>query len=58
MYLIGNSYLNRRLILGVNLAEFEFPAYFNFFVNKRKCTLIVDSMNAEQSIRTVFGETL
>lgn len=44
--------------LGVNLAEFEFPAYFNFFVQKRKCTLIVDTPAAEESIRTVFGETL
>ena len=29
--------------LGINLAEFEFPAYFNFFVrNGTSCTLIVD----------------
>lgn len=44
--------------LGVNLAEFEFPAYFNFFVLRKKCTLIVDSDDAEQNIRRVFGETL
>lgn len=44
--------------LGVNLAEFEFPAYFNFFVHKKRCTLVVDSMDAEQNIRRVFGETL
>jgi hypothetical protein len=44
--------------LGVNLAEFEFPAYFNFFVYKKKCTLIVDSDEAEENIRRVFGETL
>jgi len=44
--------------LGVNLAEFEFPAYFNYFVCQRKCTLIVDSMDAEQNIRRVFSETL
>ena len=25
---------------GVNLAEFEFPAYFNFFVRKTYVTLI------------------
>ena len=37
--------------LGVNLAEFEFPAYFNFFVQKRKCTLVVDNILAEESIR-------
>jgi hypothetical protein len=44
--------------LGVNLAEFEFPAYFNFFVYKKRCTLVVDSIDAEENIRRVFGETL
>uniref|UniRef100_A0A7S4JWM8 Metallo-beta-lactamase domain-containing protein n=1 Tax=Odontella aurita TaxID=265563 RepID=A0A7S4JWM8_9STRA len=44
--------------LGVNLAEFEFPAYFNFFVQQKRCTLIVDSNEAERSIREVFSETL
>jgi hypothetical protein len=44
--------------LGVNLAEFEFPAYFNYFVYKKRCTLVVDSVDAEDNIRRVFGETL
>lgn len=44
--------------LGVNLAEFEFPAYFNFFIQKKRCTLIVDSEDAERNIRRVFSETL
>mmetsp|Transcript_27340 Transcript_27340/g.40357 ORF Transcript_27340/g.40357 Transcript_27340/m.40357 type:complete len:1417 (-) Transcript_27340:50-4300(-) len=44
--------------LGVNLAEFEFPAYFNFFVSKKQCTLVVDSQDAESNIRRVFSETL
>jgi len=44
--------------LGVNLAEFEFPAYFNFFVQRKRCTLIVDSVDAEMNIRRVFSETL
>jgi hypothetical protein len=44
--------------LGVNLAEFEFPAYFNFFVYKKQCTLIVDNDEAERNIRRVFSETL
>lgn len=44
--------------LGVNLAEFEFPAYFNFFVFKKRCTLVVDSEEAERNIRRVFNETL
>lgn len=44
--------------LGVNLAEFEFPAYFNFFIQQKRCTLIVDSEEAENNIRQVFSETL
>ena len=44
--------------LGINLAEFEFPAYFNYFVYKKRCTLVVDSADAEDNIRRVFGETL
>ena len=44
--------------LGLNLAEFEFPAYFNYFVRGKKVQLIVESADAENEIRTVFGETL
>lgn len=44
--------------LGINLAEFEFPAYFNYFCSNKRCTLVVDSVDAEQNIRTVFNETL
>ena len=44
--------------LGINLAEFEFPAYFNYFNNKKRCTLVVDSQDVETNIRRVFGETL
>jgi len=44
--------------LGINLSEFEFPAYFNYFVHGNQCTLIVDSEGAENNIRDVFGETL
>lgn len=44
--------------LGINLAEFEFPAYFNYFVRQKRCTLVVDSLDAEHNIRRVFGETL
>jgi hypothetical protein len=40
------------------LAEFEFPAYFNYFVRNKRCKLIVESPSAESEIRNVFGETL
>lgn len=38
--------------LVVNLAEFD------FFIHKKRCTLVVDSADAEQNIRRVFSETL
>lgn len=44
--------------LGINMAEFEFPAYFNYFIRQKRCTLVVDSLDAEQDIRAVFEETL
>eukprot|EP00535_Pseudo-nitzschia_heimii_P006923 CAMPEP_0197189262 /NCGR_PEP_ID=MMETSP1423-20130617/19463_1 /TAXON_ID=476441 /ORGANISM="Pseudo-nitzschia heimii, Strain UNC1101" /LENGTH=1386 /DNA_ID=CAMNT_0042641321 /DNA_START=116 /DNA_END=4279 /DNA_ORIENTATION=+ len=44
--------------LGVNLAEFEFPGYFNFFIRQINCTLVVDSQDAEDNICRVFEETL
>jgi glyoxylase-like metal-dependent hydrolase (beta-lactamase superfamily II) len=44
--------------LGLNMAEFEFPAYFNYFVRGKKVQLVVESADAENDIRNVFGETL
>ena len=44
--------------LGINMAEFEFPAYFNFFVYKKRCTLVVESQEAQDNICRVFSETL
>ena len=42
---------------GINVAEFEFPAYFNYFVKKRKINLIC-SKEAYDAIRIIFQETL
>ncbi|KAK3238872.1 hypothetical protein CYMTET_51166 [Cymbomonas tetramitiformis] len=42
---------------GINIAEFEFPAYFNFFVKRSKVCLIVTEED-EDCIRRVFQETL
>jgi len=39
--------------IGLSVAEFEFPAYFNFFVQKNKVNLIVDK-EGELAIRTIF----
>lgn len=38
---------------GVNLAEFEFPAYFNFFVKRKKVKLIL-TLEAEKATRAIF----
>lgn len=43
--------------IGINVAEFEFPAYFNFFIKRRK-TILICSAEVEQRIREVFRETL
>ena len=44
--------------LGVNLVDVEFPACFNFFVQRIRCMLVIDSGKAERNIRGVFSETL
>ena len=44
--------------MGINVAEFEFPTYCNFFFYRRKVTLIVASTTIEKRIREVFQETL
>lgn len=38
---------------GINVAEFEFPAYFNFFCNKRQICLIC-TKSAEKDIKNIF----
>ena len=41
----------------VSVAEFEFPAYFNFFVLRKKIQLVADE-KTEKACRTIFQETL
>ncbi len=43
---------------GLTLAEIEFPAYFNFFVLKRKAKLIVEREQTAARLRSVFRESL
>ncbi len=42
---------------GMNVAEFEFPAYYNFFLRKKQINLIC-TKEAQEAIRIVFQETL
>ena len=41
----------------LNVAEFEFPAYFNFFLKNRKINLICTAED-EKALRIIFQETL
>ncbi|GMH55753.1 hypothetical protein TL16_g01983 [Triparma laevis f. inornata] len=43
--------------VGLNMAEFEFPAYFNFFCLKKRVTLIC-MPDLEARVRAIFTETL
>lgn len=54
-YIIPEQRFDKKF--GINVAEFEFPAYYNYFVRKRKINLICDK-EAEKAIRIIFQETL
>lgn len=54
-YIIPNERFNRKY--GLNVAEFEFPAYFNFFVRNKRIILICTE-EAQQAIQVIFQETL
>eukprot|EP00899_Mesostigma_viride_P025510 jgi/Mesvir1/6143/Mv00844-RA.1 len=43
--------------VGISVAEFEFPAYFNFFVKRKKVVLII-AKEREQVVRSAFREAL
>eukprot|EP00164_Ancoracysta_twista_P005600 GFYU01007679.1.p1 GENE.GFYU01007679.1~~GFYU01007679.1.p1 ORF type:complete len:762 (+),score=245.08 GFYU01007679.1:403-2688(+) len=55
MFVLYGEIFDRRM--GVNMGEFEFPAYFNFFIKGQKVKLIIHP-ELETVIRTVFQETL
>ncbi|CAM9419674.1 unnamed protein product [Hapterophycus canaliculatus] len=44
--------------LGINVAEFEFPAYYNFFLKGQTMKLVVDSVETENRVRALMQETL
>ncbi|MBL9027874.1 MAG: cAMP/cGMP-dependent 3',5'-cyclic-AMP/GMP phosphodiesterase [Myxococcales bacterium] len=43
---------------GLTLAEIEFPAYFNYFVLKRRARLVVETENTATRLRTMMRESL
>jgi CRP-like cAMP-binding protein/phosphoribosyl 1,2-cyclic phosphodiesterase len=54
-YVVPRELFDRRR--GINVSEFEFPTYFNFFILKRKVKLLVDDESIEARIRAVFQES-
>ena len=54
-YVIPRSRWDKMFHLSV--AEFKFPAYFNFFIKKKKITLIC-TKEAKKAIKVIFRETL
>lgn len=43
---------------GLNVAEIEFPAYYNYFILKRRIRLVVGSPVAESALRNILEQSL
>src|SRR5882762_6301582 len=55
-YVLPRDLFDRRR--GLSVAEFEFPAYYSFFLLKRRCRLVVLSEDVERRVRSIFQESL
>jgi CRP-like cAMP-binding protein/phosphoribosyl 1,2-cyclic phosphodiesterase len=55
-YVLPRELFDRRR--GLSVAEFEFPAYYSFFLLKRRCRLVVLSSEIEARVRAIFQESL
>jgi CRP-like cAMP-binding protein/glyoxylase-like metal-dependent hydrolase (beta-lactamase superfamily II) len=55
-YVLPRDLFDRRR--GLSVAEFEFPAYYSFFLLKRRCRLVVLSPDVERRVRAIFQESL
>lgn len=55
-YVLPRELFDRRR--GLSVAEFEFPAYYSFFLLKRRCRLVVLSRDVERRVRSIFQESL
>lgn len=56
IYVVPPDLFDRRR--GMSVAEFEFPAYYNYFLKKRRAKLIVHDVGVEQRIRAILQEAL
>jgi hypothetical protein len=55
-YVLPRDLFDRRR--GLSVAEFEFPAYYSFFLLKRRCRLVVLNRDIERRVRAIFQESL
>src|SRR3954468_19864358 len=55
-YVLPRDLFDRRR--GLSVAEFEFPAYYSFFLLKRRCRLVVLNRDVERRVRSIFQEPL
>lgn len=55
-YVLPRELFDRRR--GLSVAEFEFPSYYSFFILKRRCRLVVRSLDVERRVRSIFQESL
>jgi CRP-like cAMP-binding protein/ribonuclease BN (tRNA processing enzyme) len=55
-YVLPRELFDRRR--GLSVAEFEFPAYHSFFLQKRRCRLVVLDRDVERRVRAIFQESL
>lgn len=55
-YVLPRELFDRRR--GLSVAEFEFPAYYSFFLLKRRCRLVVLDADVERRVRAIFQESL
>ncbi len=56
IYVVPPTLFERRR--GLTLAEIEFPAYYNYFVLKRRARLVVESEETADRLRTTMRESL
>lgn len=56
VYVVPPDLFDRRR--GMTLAEIEFPAYFNFFVLKRRARVVVETEETAERLRTMMRESL
>lgn len=55
IFVVPRLRLDRKYFL--NVAEFEFPAYFNFFITRKKIRLVC-TLDTKTALENVFQETL